>query len=240
MQGGATTGIKLNKAMEHLPTVYSEQFKDFDIPQQQLYVLTGFKSEFNDRTIRVGEKGPHLRFVFSDKQDNYQLTILMLQFYQIKFCDDLHKADQNQYCITVDNTQFAKINALFSKDESSRRKIHKFLDYDLLKPQQRLWLMNLLCCTDTFTKLEERYLETLSKEGKYSFDSLMSFHKEYIKSSALCFEYLEEKKKMKENNDPPVLTKAFTPGLNLQPLSPFPAREVKKHPNKRVRLTLST
>jgi hypothetical protein len=242
MQGGAI--INLRKASDHLPTMVSEQFQGFDIPQKQLYVLTGFRPELSNKSIRKGVEGPHLRFVFSDNKENFQYTILMLRFYQIKYCDELYKPDLKQYCITVDLAEFAKINALFTKDETLRRKIHRPLNYDSLTSLQRLWLVNILFCATTFSKLEERYTESLGVEDRYSLDSLIAFHKDYLKSSALSFEYLREKKMIKESapiivgdesKEPTAFEKAITPGLHLRTLSPFPALSDSNQSRKRIR-----
>jgi hypothetical protein len=230
MQGGAKV-INLKKASDHLPTTVSEQFQGFAIPQEQLYVVTGFRPELNNKLIRKGVEGPHLRFVFPDNKDNFQHTILMLRFYQIGYCNEIYKPEQKQYCITVDPTEFAKINALFAKNKALRRKIQKPLNYDSLSVQQKLPLIDLLFCTTTFTKLEERYAESLAMVDKYSFDSLIAFHKDYLKSSALSFEYLREKKMVKQpasapigdESGPTAFAKAITPGLKLHTLPSFPA-----------------
>lgn len=246
MKGGVT--INLRKASDHLPTIVSEQFQGFDIPQEQLYVLTGFRPELSNKSIRKGVEGPHLRFVFPDNKDNFQYTILMLRFYQIKYCDELYKPEQKQYCITVDLAEFAKINALFTKNEAFRRKISRHLNYDSLTSLQKLWLVNILFCSTTFSKLEERYAGSLAVGDRFSFDSLIAFHKDFLKSSALSFEYLREKKMLKESapimvgnesKEPTAFEKAITPGLHLRSLPAFPAVSDSNQSRKRIRIRSS-
>ncbi len=124
-----------------LATPKSLQYNGFDIPQEMLYVLTGYQPECNDRTIRKGISGPHLRFVFSNNKEGFKHVLLMLQIYQIGYCGELYKKKpENRYesYITVDSAEFAKIKALFSKEVTEIIKVKMDFEYESLDPNQQL------------------------------------------------------------------------------------------------------
>ena len=212
----------MSAAGASIQTPKTLQYKGFDIPQDMLYVLTGFQPECNDGTIRKGVRGPHLRFVFPSQKKGFQHVLLMLQIYQIRYFDELYKPKgENKYdqYITVDNTEFAKIKALFSKEAPAHLKSAKDFEEGTLDPEQQLSLSEI-------AELETRYAQKFGTKDEYSLQGIKTFFQDYITSTSLRLKLIKESAKrllpdVEQELDPTVVLPVITPAKDARPLERY-------------------
>lgn len=165
--------------------------EDFLQAQKLLTILTGEEPQIKNGKIDIFHEGEHLRFVFSGKQQSFNLVKTLLKILDIQHFSELFKnlepregEPQLEFYITVAKDQFAKLQSYVAPGAILTLKSDKMLNVDLLPPMQSA-LFKVLFDPNFTQQMKER------NSAEYNLDGIMHYFANLLINSAPCFAHLK-------------------------------------------------